>query len=355
MIVYIDDILVYSRSIEEHIIHVRTVLTRLLQNNLFVKAEKCEFHITSTKFLGYNISHTGVQMDNATVKAVLDWPTPKTVKKLQRFLGFANFYRRFIRDFSTVAAPITTVLKVKPMKLVWTEAATSAFNRLKFRFTSAPILKHPDPKLPFIVEVDASDCGIGAVLSQRHGTPGKLHPCAFFSRKLSRAESNYNIGNKELLSIKAALDEWRHWLEGALHPFQVITDHKNLEYIKDTNRLNPRQARWALFFTRFNFTVTYRPGSKNSKADALSRIHDPTDSQTRPETILLSSIIIAPIRWDIMEEIQQAQQEEPSPTECPTGKVYVPSSLHSRIIQWVHTSLASGHPGINRTTALVRN
>ncbi len=106
-------------------------------------------------------------MDNAKVKAVLDWPTSKTVKELQRFLGFANFYRRLIRDFSTVAAPITALLKGKPNKLVWKEAATSVFNRLKSRFTSAPIIKHPDPKFPFIVEVDASDCGIG-VLSQHH-------------------------------------------------------------------------------------------------------------------------------------------------------------------------------------------
>ncbi len=145
-------------------------------------------------------------MDNAKVKAVLNWPTPKTVKELQGFLGFVNFYRRFIRDFSTVAALITTLLKGKPKKLVWTEAATSAFNQLKSRFTSAPILKHPDPKLPFIVEVDASDCGIGAVLSQCHGTPGKLHPCAFFSRKLSPAESNTILGTRNyylsrLLSI----------------------------------------------------------------------------------------------------------------------------------------------------------
>uniref|UniRef100_A0A9J7ZGW9 Gypsy retrotransposon integrase-like protein 1 n=1 Tax=Cyprinus carpio carpio TaxID=630221 RepID=A0A9J7ZGW9_CYPCA len=355
VIVYIDDILIYSCSMEDHISHVRTVLSRLLQNGLFVKAEKCEFHVTSIKFLGYNISHSGVEMDDNKVKAVTDWPIPSTVKELQRFLGFANFYRRFIRDFSTIAAPVTSLLKGKPKKLVWTEAATSAINKLKSSFTTAPILKHPDPKLPFIVEVDASDCGIGAVLSQHHGTPGKLHPCAFFSRKLTPAENNYNIGNKELLSIKAALEEWRHWLEGALHPFQVITDHKNLEYIKDAKRLNPRQARWALFFTRFNFSVTYRPGSKNSKADALSRIHDSANSQMRPETILPPSIIIAPIQWDIMEEIQHAQHEEPSPPECPAGKIYVPTSLRNRIIQWVHTSPASGHPGINRTTALVRN
>lgn len=112
--------------------------------------------------------------------------------------------------------------------------------------------------------------------------------------------------------MKAAVEEWRHWLEGALHPFQVITDHKNLEYIKSAKRLNPRQARWALFFTRFNFTVTYRPGSKNGKADALSRQHDPSSENHTSGPILPSSIILAPVSWDIMEKLREAQQQDPS-------------------------------------------
>ncbi|KAL0164283.1 hypothetical protein M9458_040036 [Cirrhinus mrigala] len=275
VITYIDDILIYSKTETEHVAHVRAVLSRLLETQLYVKAEKCEFHVHQTSFLGYQVSHQGVKMDSTKVQAVTDWPQPTTIKELQRFLGFANFYHRFIRNYSTIASPLTSLLKNKPKKLCWTEEASHAFNTLKTSFTSAPVLKHPDPDLPFVVEVDASDCGIGAVLSQRHGQPGKLHPCAFYSRKLTSAERNYDVGNKELLSMKAAIEEWRHWLEGARHPFQVITDHKNLEYIKGAKRLNPRQARWALFFTRFDFTVTYRPGSKNSKADALSRKHDP--------------------------------------------------------------------------------
>ncbi len=185
-----------------------------------------------------------------------------------------------------------------------------------------------------MVEVDASDCGIGAVLSQRHGQPGKLFPCAFFSRKLTAAERNYDVGNKELLSMKAAMEEWRHWLEGAIHPFQVITDHKNLEYIKNAKRLNPRQARWALFFTRLQFTVTYRPGSKNSKADALSRRYDPYTESSSPEPILPSCVVIAPVTWDIMEELQRAQQNEPTPDNCPPNKQYVPHDMRPRIMQW---------------------
>ncbi|KAL0181744.1 hypothetical protein M9458_024150, partial [Cirrhinus mrigala] len=287
-------------------------------------------------------------MDDSKVRAVTEWPRPKTIKELQRFLGFANFYCRFIHNYSLIAAPLTSLLKGKPAKLKWNQEAVNSFERLKTSFTSAQVLKHPDPELPFVVEVDALDCGIGAVLSQRHGNPGKLHPCAFFSRKLTAAKRNYDVGNKELLSMKAALEEWRHWLEGAIHPFQIITDHKNLEYIKGAQQMNPRQARWS-------FTVTYRPGTKNHKADALSRRHDP-DQPDRPiVSILPPSVVIAQISWDLMEEIQRGQQNEPSPPECPPNRQYVPQALRQRTLQWVHASLSSGHPGIHCTTILVGN
>lgn len=161
-------------------------------------------------------------MDLAKIKAVTEWPRPTTIKELQRFLGFANFYRQFTKNHGLTAVPLTSLLKGKLKKLCWTDSAQAAFNTLKTKFTTAPILKHPDPSLPCIVEVDASDCGIGAVLSQRHGSQGKLYPCAFFSRKLTAAEWNYDVGNKELLSIKAALEKWRHWLERAAHMFQIL-------------------------------------------------------------------------------------------------------------------------------------
>ncbi len=136
------------------------------------------------------------------------------------------------------------------------------------------------------MEVDASTTGVGAVLSQQQGTPANLQPCAFFSRKLSPAEKNYDIGNRELLAIKLALEEWRHWLEEAQYPFTILTDHKNLQYLWEAKRLNPRQARWALFFTRFNFTISYRPGPRNVKADALSRLHAPEEIHEEPEPII---------------------------------------------------------------------
>ena len=167
VIAYLDDILVYSPDFESHVKHVRTVLQRLLQNNLYLKGEKCEFHLQSVAFLGYIISQQGVVMDDQKVEAVIQWPVPKTVKELQRFLGFANFYRRFIRNFSIIVAPITSLLRGNPKRIVWNSQAERAFQNLKEAFTSAPILKHPDPQQPFVVEVDASETGVGAVLSQR--------------------------------------------------------------------------------------------------------------------------------------------------------------------------------------------
>ncbi len=242
---------IYFRNLADHRHHVPQVLQKLWQFRLYLKLEKCEFHRPTVQFLGYIIGREGIQMDQGKVTAVAEWPTPQTIKELQRFLGFANFYRRFIKGFSLLTAPLTTLLRGKPKSLSRSPNTHEAFDSLKTTFSTAPILRHPDPHVPFVVEVDASTTGAGSVLSQLFGEPPRLQPCAYCSKKLTPAEQNYDIGNRELLAIKLALGEWRHWLEGANHPFTVITDHKNLQYLRQAKRLNPRQARWALFFTRF--------------------------------------------------------------------------------------------------------
>ncbi len=222
VMVYIDDVLIYSRSQTEHRQHVAEVLQRLREHQLYLKAEKFTFHLSSMLFLGYNIDRSGIQMDEGKVEAVKSWPTPTTVKELQRFLGFAKFYRRFIQNYSSISSPLTNLLWGKPKSLSWTPAAEEAFNSLKQAFTSAPLLVYPDPEIPFVVEVDASTTVVGAVLSQQQGNPARLHPCAFYSRKLSPAEINYDIGNRELLAIKLALEVWRYWLDGEAQPFIVF-------------------------------------------------------------------------------------------------------------------------------------
>uniref|UniRef100_A0A4W5RP12 ribonuclease H n=1 Tax=Hucho hucho TaxID=62062 RepID=A0A4W5RP12_9TELE len=174
--VYLDDILIFSSSLQEHVQHVRRVLQRLLENGLFVKAEKCIFHAQSVPFLGYIVSTEGIRMDPDKVKAVVDWPSPDSRKALQRFLGFANFYRRFIRNFSQIVAPLTALTSPRIM-FRWSDTAEAAFAKLKSRFVSAPILIAPDPSRQFVVEVDASEVGVGAVLSQRSSSDNKMHPC----------------------------------------------------------------------------------------------------------------------------------------------------------------------------------
>ncbi|KAK3560196.1 hypothetical protein QTP86_000671 [Hemibagrus guttatus] len=196
------------------------------------------------------------------------------------------------------------------------------------------------------IEKYASSCGVGAILSQKHGNPGKLHPCAFYSCKLTPAERNYHVGNRELLSIKAALEEWLHRLEGARYPFLILTDHRNLEYLCNAKRLNACQAWWALFFTRFHFSVTYCPGSKNGKADALSRKYETKSSPSAPVPVLPLTTILCLLRWELMKEIQHAHTNEPPPSSCPSNLLYVPGTLRQQVLQWVHESLSSGHPGI---------
>lgn len=283
-------------------------------------------------------------MDDSKISAITTWPVPKSVKELQRFLGFANFYRRFIDKYSMITAPLTSLLKGKPKVLNWNPEAQRTFTALKTAFTTAPLLCHPNPDKVFILEVDASTTGVGAILSQHQENSTKPMPCAFFSKKLSSAESNYDIGNRELLAVKLALEEWRHWLEGARHPFVVLTDHKNLQYLKEAKRLNPRQARWALFFTRFHFTFSYRPGSRNTRADALSRIHSPEEVTGEPETILPAKIFVNPIQWDLNDQLQEVSKGLPTPPECPPDKTYVPEAFRIALISSAHSSVGTGHP-----------
>ncbi len=353
VIVYIDDILIFSRNLADHRHHVAQVLQKLRQFRLYLKLEKCEFHRSTVQFLGYIIRREGIQMDQGKVTAVAEWPTPQTIKELQRFLGFANFYRRFIKGFSLLTASLTTLLRGKPKSLSWSSNAHEAFDSLKTAFSPAPILRHPDPHVPFVVEVDASTTGARAVLSQLFGEPPRLQPCAYYSKKLTSAEQNFDIGNRELLAITLALEEWRHWLEGANHPFTVITDHKNLKYLRQAKRLNPRQARWALFFTRFDFTIKYQPGNRNCKADALSRVHSP-NSPTEPEPILPPALIVNPIIWNIDQDIRATTLTEPAPLGGPEGKTFVPVSIQQSLLDSVHKVPGSGHPGSQRTLSLLQ-
>uniref|UniRef100_A0A3Q3APQ7 Gypsy retrotransposon integrase-like protein 1 n=1 Tax=Kryptolebias marmoratus TaxID=37003 RepID=A0A3Q3APQ7_KRYMA len=349
--VYLDDILIFSRDLVSHRDHVRRVLLRLLQNKLHVKAEKCEFHQTTTSFLGFNISPNQVSMDQAKVTAINDWPVSKDRKSLQRFLGFANFYRKFIKSFSQVAAPLHALTSVKN-QFTWNQDAQTAFDQLRDLFTKAPILHSLDEDRQFIVEVDASSSGVGAVLSQVFDD-NQLHPCAFFSKRLTCAERNYDVGEREFLAVKLALEEWRHWLERAKEPFVIWTDHKNLEYLKTAKRLSSRQARWALFFSRFTSPTGL---AKRTQRRMLSHgsmkenwwIRNPDQRSSSCQTVRLSIT-------KLEEDLRQALQEHPSPSACPSDRMFVPPELRTKVLTFCHNSKIFCHPGITKTLSVVKS
>jgi hypothetical protein len=273
VVVYLDDILIFTETVEEHRAVTRRVLELLERHKLFLKPDKCEFEKTRVEYLGVVISHNSVEMDPVKVAGVADWPRPECKKEVQSFLGFTNFYRRFIQGFSHHARPLFNLTK-NDVKWEWSTGEQSAFDTLKRLITSAPILASPDNSRPFRIEADSSDFATGAVLSQQSTEDGKWHPVAFLSKSLSEVERNYEIHDKEMLAIIRAIEEWRHFLEGAEHKFEVWTDHKNLEYFMSAKKLNRRQARWSLVLARFDFTLRHRPGKSMGKPDALSRRAD---------------------------------------------------------------------------------
>ncbi|SOV01247.1 uncharacterized protein UDID_17609 [Ustilago sp. UG-2017a] len=274
VVVYLDDFLIFSDTEESHVKHVTEVLTHLRSNRLFAKLSKCEFHTKTVEFLGYIIKPTGIEMDPGKVRTVKEWPMPASIHDIQRFLGFANFYRRFIAHFAWIAKPLTSLVKPTERfrKFELPEEAQQAFHQLIQAFTSAGVLQHFDYHLPTRLETDASDFAIAGVLKQEH--EGCWHPVAFYSRKMSSAERNYEIHDKELLAVVACLTQWRHMLAGLPSQLVILTDHEALKYFKSQRRITGRQARWAVLLADFDFILQYRPGDKGGEPDALTRRAD---------------------------------------------------------------------------------
>jgi len=206
---------------------------------------------------------------------ILDWPAPTTVKEVQSFLGLANFYRRFLKNFAKIAYPLNKLTR-KNVPFVWSKDANDSFEIeiLKRSFISAPILIPADPNSQYFVETDASNFALRCILSQVSSKDNKLHPIAFYSIAFTSAECNYPIYDKELLAIKTTFETWRYYLEGAKKTIKILTDHRNLLYFKKPEQLSQRLIRWSIFFTRFDFQIEYRPGSRGGKPDALSRRSD---------------------------------------------------------------------------------
>lgn len=303
-VVYLDDILIYSRSTEEHAEHLRLVLERLRRYALYANPKKCRFYTKEVEFLGFVVSDKGVSMDPERVSTIRDWPEPTTFREVQQFLGFANFYRRFIREYSRIARPLTALLKgsvngKKPGKLLIDGAATEAFHTLCDAFTKAPILVHFERDAPIKVETDASNFACSGILSQLQkvgNSNPEWHPVAFWSRKFIDAEKNYETYDQEMLGIVGAFKHWRHYLEGATHAVRVLTDHNNLKGFMNLKQLNGRQARWATFLAAFDFEIEHRPG-KTNPADAPSRRPDYA-SGADPSSGLIPTLQAKLKRWE---------------------------------------------------------
>jgi hypothetical protein len=298
---YLDDVLIYSETLEEHQEHVRKVITKLGDAGLFMDIDKCHFAVKKVKYLGLILTTEGIEMDRSKVQTILDWQLPTTLKELQAFLGFANFYRRFIVAYSFIARPLTDLTRGTDVKKNFPiepgSPAHVAFEKLKKAFTIAPVLAHFDPELETWVETDSSDTVTAAVLSQIQ-PDGVLKPVAFISQKMTPAECNYAIYDKELMAIVKAFEEWRPELAGTADPIKVISDHVTLQTFMTNKTLNRRQARWAEFLSEFNFKITYRPGRLGSKPDALTR--RPGDVPKGDDARILHQVqtILGPDRLD---------------------------------------------------------
>jgi hypothetical protein len=262
VVVYFDDILIYSRNESEHCDHIRRVLQVLRDNTLYVNLEKCTFAKDKVIFLGYVVSTHGVEVDSSKIEAIQNWPTPMNVSQVRSFHGLAGFYRRFVKDFSTIAAPLNELTK-KGVPFVWGAAQDHAFDELKRLLTSAPLLALPDFSKQFEVECDASGIGIGGVLMQEG------RPVAYFSEKLSGARLNYPVYDKELYALVRVLEVWQHYLWPK--EFIIHSDHEALKYLKVQSNLHRRLAKWVEFIESFPYIIMHKRGKENIVADALSR------------------------------------------------------------------------------------
>ena len=267
--VYLDDIVCFSSSLSRHVDGLRQILQRLQTAGLTVNWDKCAFGRSSMRYLGHVIGSDGLRTVPEKVRAIVDYPMPKTVKQLERFLGMVTWYAKFIPNLATITAPLNQ-LRQKNTTWTWTSGHSAAFEELKQILMSEPVLTYPDLSQPFVVHTDASDTGLGAVLLQ--GTDDQLHAIAYASRSLSPPERNYSTTERECLAVIWALEKWRFYLEGKR--CQVVTDHQALTWLFRKAQLTGRLARWVLRLQDFSFDITYRRGELHVVPDALSRVHD---------------------------------------------------------------------------------
>ncbi|CEH15967.1 retrotransposon nucleocapsid protein [Ceraceosorus bombacis] len=382
VLIYLDDILIYTGEGVDHDAVVRTVLGRLREYRLFAKASKCELDVEEVEYLGFLASTKGVQMDPKRVQTINDWPAPRNVHELQVFLGYANYYRRFIPAYSRVIAPLTDLLKGKATgPIEWRDLQQRLFDSLKRALTHEPLLRHFDPALPILVETNASDHAIAATLSQpRQETPADSketwHPVAYRSWKLNSAQRNYEIHDKELLAIVDALREWRQYCLGTQEQICIHTNHKGLEYFATKRALTARQAQWSLLLADYHFDIRYKSGAQ-CKVDGLTRrpdMHDgPNAHNELNERVLLPGLrasagqILVNGYDELLEQIRRETRalaaevkrvvafDTTSQLWKHNHAVYVPpGQLRDEALRMSHDTTAAGHGGPRPTLEICR-
>lgn len=352
VLVFMDDILVYSASLEEHVQHLREVLTLLRDEQLFVKRNKCSFACDTLEYLGHIISADGVATDPRKTQAMQDWPLPTNVTELRGFLGLTGYYRKFVRNYGIIAKPLTNLLKKKGFE--WNAQATAAFEELKVAMTSTPVLQLPNFQKQFVVETDACDSGIGAVLMQDQ------HPLAFLSKPLSTAHQQLSIYEKEFLALIMAVERWRPYLQRG--EFIVKTDHHSLSYLEDQTLQSPLQRKAMARLMGLQFKIVYRQGAENLAADALSRIGHLMSIQARSEVQpawmqeVVNSYVTDP---DAQERLAQLAISSPDEHGYELtqglirfrGRIWLGanSALQTKLIAALHSSAVGGHSGVQAT------
>lgn len=351
VVVYLDDILVYSINKEDHLNHLRQLFEVLRKEKLYGKIEKCAFMQNEIGFLGFIISDKGVKVDPSKVEAISTWPVPKTITEVRSFHGLASFYRRFINNFSTLLAPITEC--TKHGKFEWSENAQRAFEIVKEKMCHTPILALPDFSKPFEVECDASGIGIGAVLIQS----GK--PIAYFSEKLNGAKMNYSTYDKEFYAMVRALNHWSHYLRP--QAFVLHSDHESLKYIHGQHKLSARHAKWVEFLQSFNFVAKYKAGKANIVADALSRRHvllATVDAKVLGFELIKEYYNLDPDFSEIIKANKIGSKDHFHQMEgflFKGNKLCVPKCpIRELLIREAHGGGLAGHFGINKTVELLQ-
>ena len=354
--VYLDDIIIFSRTAVEYQEHLELVLQQLAKANLYAQLEKCEFGKQEMQFLGHVVSGEGIKMDPAKLAAISDWPRPQSLSQVRAFLGLANYYRRFIHHLAEIALPLTELTK-KDTGFHWSFAADEAFRSLKQALASEPLLKMPDTHLPFRVTTDASKYAMGAVLEQNFGEG--FQPVAYFSKKLDNAQRNYGAGDREALAIVLTLHEWRCYLQGA--HFVVNSDHQCLQKIMHQAHVSGRKARYAEFLAEFDCTINYVKGADNTVADAFSRRADLFAigaTEVHLDQEWLESFTSAYLEDPQWRAWRSGKDKTATLTEHEglffhrLGKLYVPKSRRVDLIVDAHRSAYSGHFGVERVTAI---